>query len=136
MNVSCQLAYNTTGGGRLWRKFNSINLAWWHTVKHASFKIWKEFSQRLLAPWWHEMYPNGQFHVKPSSYPNVQAHLLLLHMSYPKLKWRIQQTMLGEDMQPRYKTFLADLVFLFEFAIPTVHIQPHAYEHTVLLRMI
>ena len=57
-------------------------------------------------------------------------------MRYPKLKWRIEQTMLGEDMQPRYKTFLADLVFLFEFAIPTVHILPHTYVHIVLVNII
>ena len=90
-------------------------------MKHGALQIWKHFAVKLLAPWWHRLYPDGQFHVKPGSLPNVTAHLLLLHMAYPRVKARMEETAQIDDLQLRFQRYLSDLKFLFEFAIPTVH---------------
>jgi hypothetical protein len=114
------LAYNVTDGGRLFRKYNSINLAWWHTMKYASMRIWSCFAQHFLAPWWHTMYPSGQFHTHMGKLPPVTGHLLLLHVSYPKFKEKLADAMNTINLAPRYLTYLQDLQFMCEFAIPTV----------------
>ena len=40
----------------------------------------------VMAHLWHHLYPGAQFHLKPSSFPSIQYHLILLHISYPHIK--------------------------------------------------
>jgi hypothetical protein len=81
--------------------------------------IWARFASTLIAPLWHYLYPAGQFHCKPGSFPSVQYHLLLLHLSYPNIKPELKAVAAlnnGSSMTQ----LLNDFEFLFEFAIPTV----------------
>lgn len=96
-------------------------------MKHAAMQVWKEFANDFLAPWWHSMYPGGQFHVKPSSFPSVQAHLLILHRSYPSFQEQLSK-LLSEDLAASMKNYVRDLEFLFEYAIPTVLLSPCKYQ--------
>ena len=42
-------------------------------------------------------------------------------MAYPRVKARMEETAQIDDLQLRFQRYLSDLKFLFEFAIPTVH---------------
>jgi hypothetical protein len=114
--------YDLTGGGKVFRQTVSVNLGWWHTYKHAAMKVWERFAPSVLAPMWHFLYPNSQFHVKPSSFPSVLYHLLALHHAYPKIRPKLDaHNALHEDeTKRRFRNCIKDLTFLFEFAIPTV----------------
>jgi hypothetical protein len=116
----------------LFRKYNSVNMAWWHTGKHACLKIWEKFSRNLLAPWWHFMYPSHQFFKKPSSFPSVTCHLLLLHLTYPLIKESLDELLADTELAPRFQIHVQDLKFLFEYAIPTVIcvLNPYMYYQT------
>jgi hypothetical protein len=114
--------YNKNGGGDAFRRFNSCNMAWWHSYKHACLKIWEAFACSLLAPWWHFLYPGAQFHKKPSSFPSVVYHLLVLSKTWPHIKGKVQELRADVEIRGARKQLLDNVVFLFEFAIPTV---PH-----------
>ena len=104
--------------------FNSTNLGWWHTMKHAALTIWKKFASFLLAPLWHHLYPTSQFHIKPGSLPCVLAHLVILHLAYPAIRANLLRlsTNPTSKMNERLKNAVQDLTFLFEFAIPVVRL--------------
>ena len=114
------MMYNVSGGGKTFRKYNSVNLAWWHTFKMAAMKIWKVFAPDVFAPLFHHLFPGHTFFVKPSSFVCVQAHLVWLFMSreaaIPKL------TELTEDhtQPPRVASYARDVLFLLKIAIPVV----------------
>ena len=113
--------------------YNSVNLAWWHTYKHASLLIWKRFAKTISAPMWHELYPNSIFPINPSRLVGVTTHLMYLFLAYPKFKADLDR--LKElDLAPRFEAFRKDLVFLFEFAIPVVTcviLQQHVDQMTI-----
>ena len=123
----CQLCYTQSGGGERFRKFNCCNLAYWHTYKFACNQIWKKFAPTIIAPVWHFLYPGNQFHIKPSSFPSVQYHLMLLHMSYPSLKTKVLNLLRDTPSHAPLKQVVRDLEFLFEFAIPTVSARTFAH---------
>jgi hypothetical protein len=121
--------YDKTDGGKLLRTTVSVNLGWWHTYKHACLKLWERFAPTVLAPMWHFLYPNSQFHIKPSSFPSVLYHLLALHMAYPKIKPKLdaQRNLDPDHTHRRFVNTIKDFTFLFEFAIPTVCLPPLIY---------
>ena len=72
-----------------------------------------------MAHMWHNLYPSAQFHRKPSSFPSIQYHLLVLHLSYPAIKDELLQT-IADTTSTSLIQVLSNLEFMFEFAIPTV----------------
>jgi hypothetical protein len=114
--------YDRSDGGRLFRTYVSVNLGWWHTYKFLTFRLWQVFARSLLAPLWHHLYPNSQFHYKPSSFASVLYHFLALHWSYPSFKDKLKELLEipADQTNRRYTNTVKDLIFLFEFAIPTV----------------
>ena len=111
--------YNKRGGGEEFAKYNSVNLAWWHNYKHASLLIWRRFAPTIFGPLWHTLYPNSIFPIKPSRLTGVTTHLMYLFYAYPKIKAKLDE-LANQDLAPRFDALRADLVFLFEFAIPVV----------------
>ena len=110
--------YHTEGGGSRFRLYNSCNLAWWHSsYKYGCLKIWKAYASTILAPF---LYPGGQFHEKPGSFPNVVFHLLVLARTWPHIKDKVAQLRSNGEIRGARKQLLDEIVFLFEFAIPTV----------------
>jgi hypothetical protein len=113
--------YNKQGGGKEFAKYNSANLAWWHNYKHASLLIWKRFATTIIAPLWHELYPNSIFPIQPARLTGVTTHLMYLFLAYPNFKQQLEALDDEDvDLTPRYQAMKEDLVFLFEFAIPVV----------------
>jgi hypothetical protein len=117
-----QLMYDRTDGGRIFRTYISCNLGWWHTYKLVAFKLWKEFAPNLIAPLWHHLYPNSQFHIKPSSFSSVLYHYLALHWSYPSFKDELKGLLEvpADQTSRRFTNTVKDLIFFFEYAVPTV----------------
>lgn len=113
------MMYDTSKGGTIFRKYNSVNLGWWHTYKHAALKVWQVFGHSIMAPLWHNLYPNSQFHLK-AGLPSILHQLVQLHVSYPHVKDRLDATLQQADLQPRLRNAALDIQFMFEFAIPTV----------------
>jgi hypothetical protein len=111
--------YNKRGGGKEFAKFNSVNLAWWHNYKHASLLIWRRFAAPLFGPMWHHLYPKSIFQIKPARLTGVTIHLMYMFYAYPHIKANLD-ALAKEDLAPRFEALRADLVFLFEFAIPVV----------------
>lgn len=112
--------YNKRGGGVQFRKFNSINLAWWHTYKHASLLIWRRFAASIFAPLWHNLYPAGIFPITPSRLLPITTHLMYMFLAYPMFKPELD-ALENVDLPPMLQTLRQDLVFLMEFAIPVVN---------------
>jgi hypothetical protein len=115
--------YDSSGGGKIFRKYNSVNLAWWHSYKWAALKMWELYAPFLLAPWWHTLYPSGQFHTKPSSFTSLIAHYQYLRLAYPEVRdllvvLKERMTTAGNACMSQ---LLGNLQFMFEFAIPTVN---------------
>jgi hypothetical protein len=111
--------YNKRGGGDEFRKYNSVNLAWWHTYKHASLLIWRRFAPTIFAPLWHNLYPGAIFPIKPSRLVGITTHLMYMFMAYPSFKAELD-ALEGADLPPMLDTLRQDLVFMMEFAIPVV----------------
>ena len=120
MSVFSQLMYDKTDGGHVLRKFNSFNLAWWHTYKYTSIQIWRAFAQCWLAPWFHDLYPSAQFHKEPKCFAMIVQHFLYLLKAYPSFKDQLTELRLSADITGTHATALADLEFLLEYAIPVV----------------
>jgi hypothetical protein len=112
--------YNKRGGGDQFRKFNSVNLAWWHTYKHASLLIWRRFAPTIFAPLWHNLYPAGIFPIKPSRLVSITTHLMYMFLAYPMFKPELD-ALKEEDLSPVLGTMRDDIVFMMEFAIPVVN---------------
>jgi hypothetical protein len=121
--IHTQVMYDQTGGAKKFRETCSVNLGWWHTYKHAAMKLWERFAPSVIAPMWHCLYPNSQFHIHPSSFPSVLYHLLALHLAYPLIKPKLDSVRDKdpEETHRRYINTAKDFTFLFEFAIPTVN---------------
>ena len=113
------MLYNKRGGGDQLRKFNSINLAWWHTYKHASLLIWRRFASTIFALLWHNLYPAAIFPIKPSRLVSITTHLMYMFLAYPMFKAELDE-LEGIDLPPMLCTLRKDLVFMMEFAIPVV----------------
>jgi hypothetical protein len=115
-----QLMYDSSDAGATFRKFNSVNLAWWHTYKHAANKLWETFAPTVFAPLWHLLYPGSQFHIRIGSFPSLIAHLTYLRVAYPSIKAQLQTLLRRDNLDVHQTNMAANLEFLFEFAIPTV----------------
>jgi hypothetical protein len=112
--------YDSEDNGATFRKYNSVNLAWWHTYKHAANKLWEEFAPTVFAPLWHLLYPGSQFHAKIGSFPSLIAHLTYLRVAYPGIKVQLHSLLQRDNLDVHRTNMAANLEFLFEFAIPTV----------------
>jgi hypothetical protein len=112
--------FDNSGGGRRFRKFNSCNLGWWHTYKHAAMVVWRTFAAEWWQPLWHFLYPDCQFHIKPTSFPSVLTHMLYMRIAYPKFKEAIVAIQQDVQTKPKMHILVSDLAFLCEYAIPVV----------------
>jgi hypothetical protein len=118
--VLLQLMYDSKDAGATFRKFNSVNLAWWHTYKHAANKLWETFAPTVFAPLWQQLYPGSQFHIRIGSFPSLIAHLTFLRVAYPSIKVQLHTLLRRDNLDAHQTNMAANLEFLFEFAIPTV----------------
>lgn len=106
------------------RKFISISLAWWHSMKHAVHKVWNEFALEIWAPMWHQLYPSSLFRIKGQHPSDEILHMLYAAHAYDTRLKPILMKMAHASELAKYSetnaVMVKDLVFLFEFAIPSV----------------
>ena len=112
--------YDSSGGGKNLRLFNSINMAWWHTYKHAVNKIWRAYANEVWAPLWHHLYPADNFFLKPSNLSAMVAHLLYVHMSYDSIRDDLNALLASTTLNAQSRHMRDDLEFLCCTAIPVV----------------
>ncbi len=112
--------YDVTGGGARLRAYNSCNLAWWHTYKHAALKIWQTFGREIFAPLWHHLYPGHVFYMNPGSLANVLSHLLFLCLSRDQVQADLSKVLQTPDLSYDCEVMAKDLHFLLNMAIPVV----------------
>lgn len=114
------MMYDKTNGGKTMRLFNSCGMAWWHTYKYASFKLWEFFANDVFAPLFHTLYPGHGFFIKPSSFAMITTHFLLLLKSYPAVRDDLQALTTTPGVSATSAAFGKDLQFLLGTAIPVV----------------
>ena len=132
------MMYDTTDGGRRLRLYNSLNLAWWHTFKHVSMKIWNVFARDVFAHLWHHLYPGHIFFSKPSSFVCVLAHFTWLFMARDQVQNKLAELLTSDDLSPVTRAFACDMDFLLNVAIPVVSVCRNVYKliiniHTITL---
>jgi hypothetical protein len=114
------MCYDQSDGGRLLRKFASVNLAPWHNFKHGVELIWKQFAQAVFAPLYHCLYPQNKFAIKYQSPQEPLLHMMLLCHGYPEFKANLQAGIIQPGAKRENVVMLRDIEFLCEFAIPVV----------------
>jgi hypothetical protein len=114
------MMYDRSDGCRRFRTFNAARLAWWHTYKHASLKLWDVFACDVFAPLWHHLYPGHIFFRHPGSLPCVHLHMMYLHLAYPFVKDQLDALGLDQTLNPASRIMVQDLQFLLGMAIPVV----------------
>ena len=102
----------------------SVNLAYWHTYKHAAMKCWSMFTFDFFAPLYHHFYPGNIFFLTGASLPKILAHMHYVRLAYPQLREEVEGLLRGRKLQPAMHVALLDFQFLCEFAIPTVKNTP------------
>lgn len=117
--------YDTSDGGREFRKYTSCNLAWWHSYKHCCIQIWKVFANMIWAPLYHDLYPNSRFFIEGSSMPNMVSHFVYMWLAYQNSKQQLEDALVQDGLTLKSKIALEDVRFLCEFAIPVVRHNPH-----------
>ena len=114
------MCYDKTGGGKRFRTYNSVNLAWWHNYKHTVFQLYSVFANDVFAPLWHHLYPGHIFYKKPSSFGCVLTHMLCLHQSYPRVRVLLDAVIGLDTLHDEVMVMAKDLKFLLDVAIPVV----------------
>jgi hypothetical protein len=80
------------------------------------------FKDSLIAPLFHHFYPGHIFFPKPSSLVMVLAFFQWIRLSYPGFKDKLAEVVQRPNVSHLMKVHLQDLMFLCEFAIPTVYL--------------
>jgi hypothetical protein len=114
--------YDVSNGGHLLRKYVSVNLSWWHTLKHASHTVWKKFADILWAPLWHALYPTSMFFKSNQSPQDELVHMVHVANAYRTVRADFNVLRLARTCTPNTLALLNNLHFLFEYAIPAVNL--------------
>ena len=129
--------YDITDGGAILRRYISVNLGWWHTLKNVVDKVWQRFAPSVFAPFFYSLYPVSRFPVHSRGPQDGLIHILYLAAAYrqripgtktsirsklKELKERASAPYSSTDQQAVFHLF--NLFFLFEYAIPSVSISP------------
>lgn len=117
-----QLCYDTSDGGKEFRTSTSVNLAYWHTYKHAALSVWDAFLPEVWGPLYHNLYPSSKLlrAAKGQPLPMVLAHMQIFRLAYAKFKDPLQELLRGDKLAGNMKIAALDLSCLCEFIIPTV----------------
>lgn len=91
-----------------------------HIYKKMLENIWSqpELFRTFLAPLMHTFYPNSVVKKKPQL-KQIELTLTCCRLAYPKVRDAI---LFLNDMalDPKIKTHIKNIIFMFEFLIPTV----------------
>jgi len=115
-----QMMYDPSDGLKRFRKFNGVNLAWWHSFKYGANVIWKEFANEVWGPLWHFLYPAHSFFKKTGKLSATLVHMLYVHMAYPSIEAQLDKLLEDDRISTAAMVMAQDLSFLMKVAIPVV----------------
>ena len=114
------MMYDRSDVGVIMRKHVYVNLALWHTYKHACMKLWSMYSQYLMAGLFHCFFPSGIFLKKPS-FTLVATLLTIIRLAYPRFRDQLNAAIAAaDDMGPSF-ILLSNIKALCCTFIPMVH---------------
>ena len=119
-----QLCYDASDGGADFREQVSVNLAWWHTYRHACHVVWNFFSRDVFAPLFHHLFPGQQFHEHPKTLSVVVSLFQIVKLAYGSFLEAQVTEVRSTGCPPA-----ADFTFLCENAIPAVLACALAFEN-------
>ena len=132
--ILVQFMYDKSGVGASLRKYVFVNLALWHTYKHACMHIWHTYSRELLAGLYHQLFPSGIFKRK-ESLSCISVILSMVRIGYPLFKPDLDRALARSDLSTDAKHFLFNLKDLYSFYIPVVSwtTQSNMYHHVTII---
>lgn len=113
--------YDRSNVGMVMRRHVYVNLALWHTYKHACMKIWAAYSRYLMAGLFHCFFPSGIFLSKPS-FTMVATQLTIIRLAYPHFKSKLDSAIASGRCSPVSLVALKNIKTLCSTLIPMVTI--------------
>ena len=120
INNVCQLMYDHSRCGVKLRKYMSVSLAWWHSYKWAVKRIVRVFSSDFIAPLFHHMFPDKQFHVEKISLPTMATYCTWIRLAYKDFREDLDMAMARDNLTTRQRILLTNLSDLCNVFIPVV----------------
>ena len=130
------MMYDKKSGGKRFRERCSVSLAWWHSFKWTTKAIMIVFSNDIIAPLFHHLFPSNQYSPEKMKLSSHTTMLTFIRLSYPLFRDELKEAVNRGGLTERSQTLLDNIYSLCEFFIPTVsiHIYIHIYQnnHTPL----
>ena len=114
------MQYDKSGGGKNFRKYCGISLAWWHSYKWATKYIMKVFSTDFIAPYLHFMFPSRTLNIEAMQHTNHVTYLTYIRLAYPSFKEELAIAMSRPGLTVKQRSMLRNLRDLCEYFIPVV----------------
>ena len=111
--------YDPTGVGRELRSRVAAVRGLWHPVKQVMLLTWRRFAHSFFAPLLHTLVPGSRYHEKPQL---IKLHSIFtyLRLAYPSVRSRLQGMQNDLSITLTGRSFVRNLVDLFEFYIVVV----------------
>ena len=116
------MMYDKRQGGKRFRERCSVSLAWWHSFKWTTKAIMTVFSNDIIAPLFHYLFPTNQFSADKMKLTSQTTFLTYIRLAYPLFKIELTEAVNRVGLTVRQKTLLDNMYSLCEFFIPTVRI--------------
>lgn len=97
-----------------------VHLAWWHSYKHASLMLFRDYAATLFAPLSHHLWPDVQFYIKPKRFTHVEGLLTILRLCTKELLPQIDSALASVNLETSSRNQLENLKTLLMFFIPSV----------------
>lgn len=94
-------------------------LGHWHVYKFLCILIWREFKRQVFGPFWHELFPDKKFRVKPRL-KTITAVMAYLRLAYPHVRKDIQDSYNNAALPEAARNAFGGLLTLFEWFMPVV----------------
>lgn len=112
--------YCRSNGGKLFRRYFGVSLAWWHTYKWCSKRIVQVFDADFFGPLFHHLFPRREFCSDKLKLPAVTTYLSYVRLAYPLFKEKLTTALGKPYLTERQRCLLQNLSDLCEYFIPVV----------------
>jgi len=119
MLICLQAVYDTSNGFRHLRPWMCVALGHWHVHKFLCMLIWKTYSRTIFGPFWHELFPDKKFRIKPRL-KTVTTIMGYLRLAYPRMRNRLHQLCANQSVSEQARKSAASIRDLMEWFMPVV----------------
>jgi hypothetical protein len=116
-----QLAYDTSGGGKEFRKTFGLTMGWWHCYKQANIAVWKFACAHFLGPMFHALHPGSKLRASPKLI-TIASFFSWIRLAYPTFQKQLKRAIADPTVTINNLRHLKNLRTLCEYFIPTVSI--------------